>query len=342
VKFDEARGRAPGEQTLRVAVKALERPVFAYTYQIADARKGNGDGKLQKGEHLTMYLSVKNVGKGKSYETQANLRNLSGDGLLLHEGRFDISNMQPGEVRKVAFTFDVDALADPEAKVELSITDRDLRETVIEKVKMPITVPVSLTPANGTMKARTGGATLLEAPEAGARTFGRLGSGTAVSVLATAGEFTKVSLGEGRFGFVRTSELEPGGQGAGVVPFEETMRRFPPAVEVQPVPLAVRDDKILIKGTAVDNDRILDGYVFVGNKKIFYRSNRNGPDPKHMAFDAQVPLRPGVNVITVVARENVDTVGRKTLIVRRDGPHGELLQTPKMEEDLDAAAAADD
>jgi carboxyl-terminal processing protease len=343
VKFDEARGRAPREQTLRVAVKALDRPVFAYTYQIADARKGNGDGKLQKGEHLTMYLSVKNVGKGKSYETQANLRNLSGDGLLLHEGRFDISNMQPGEVRKVAFTFDVDApLADPEAKVELSITDRDLRETVIEKVKMPITVPVPLTPANGTMKARTGGATLLEAPEAGARTFGRLGSGTAVNVLATAGEFTKVSLGEGRFGFVRTSELEPGGQAAGVVAVEETMRRFPPAVEVQPIPLAVRDDKIFIKGTAVDNDRILDGYIFVGNKKVFYSSNRKGPDPKHLAFDTPVPLRPGVNVITVVAREDVDTVGRKTLIVRRDGPHGELLQTPKTEEDLDAAAAADD
>ncbi|HEY8078584.1 MAG TPA: MXAN_5808 family serine peptidase, partial [Labilithrix sp.] len=93
IKFDEARGRLPAAQSLRVTLKALERPVFAYTYQIEDGRKGNGDGKVQKGEHLTMYLSVKNVGKGKSFETQANLRNLSGDGLLLHEGRFDISNM---------------------------------------------------------------------------------------------------------------------------------------------------------------------------------------------------------------------------------------------------------
>ena len=33
---------------------------------------------------------------------------LSGDGLLLHEGRFDISNLQPGETRKVLFTFDVE------------------------------------------------------------------------------------------------------------------------------------------------------------------------------------------------------------------------------------------
>ena len=290
-----------------------------------------------------MYVSVKNVGKGKSYETQANLRNLSGDGLLLHEGRFDLSNMQPGEVKKLSFAFDVESpLADPEAKVELSITDRDLRETVIEKVRMPIAVPTTLTQASGAMKARSGGATLLESPEPGARVFGRLGAGTAVNVLASAGDLTKVALGEGRFGFVKTAELEPGGTPASVVAFEETMRRFPPSVEVQPVPLSVRDDKVIIKGTATDAERILDAYVFVGNRKVFYRSNRNGSDPKRMTFETPVPLRPGVNVITVVARENNDTVGRRTLIIRRDGPNGEILQTPKTDEDVEQGGGADD
>jgi carboxyl-terminal processing protease len=343
VKFDEARGRAPAEQTIRVGVKALERPIFAYSYQIADARKGNGDGKVQKGEHLTMYLTVKNVGKGKSFETQANLRNLSGDGLLLHEGRFDISNMAPGEMKKLTFTFDVEsALADPEAKVELSIADRDLRENIVEKVRMPIAVPATLTPASGAMKAKAAGATLLESPEPGARAFGRLTPGTAVNVLASTGDLTKVSLGDVRFGFVKTSELEQGGTPAGVVQFEETMRRFPPTIELQPVALSVRDDKVTIKGTAADGDKILDGYVFVGNRKVFYRSNRNGADPKKLTFEAPVTLRPGVNAITVFARENVDTVGRRTLIIRRDGPNGEILQTPKTDEDLEPMSGGED
>ncbi|MBX3190330.1 MAG: PDZ domain-containing protein [Labilithrix sp.] len=339
VRFDESRGRAPAQQQLRVAVKALERPIFAYSYQIADTRKGNGDGKVQKGEHLTMYLSIKNVGKGKSYETQANLRNLSGDGLLLHEGRFDISNMQPGEVKKVTFTFDVESpLADPEAKVELSIADRDLRETVVEKVRMPIAVPTPLTAANGAMRAKTGGATLFEAPGGESRTFGRLGAGTGVNAVATAGDMTKVALGDGRFGFVKTSELEQGGAPSAQVPFEEVMRRYPPSIEVQPTPLATRDATTVIKGGASDADRLLDAYIFVGNRKVFYRSNRNGADPKRMPFEASIPLRPGVNVITVVARENPDTVGRKTIIVRKDGPNGELLQTPKTEEDGEQSA----
>ena len=343
VRFDEARGRMPAPQNLRVAVKALERPLFAYSFQISDGRKGNGDGKVQKGEHLTMYLSVKNVGKGKSFETQVNLRNLSGDGLLLHEGRFDISNMQPGEVKKVAFTFDVESpLADPEAKVELSIADRDLRETVVEKVRMPIALPTSLTAASGTMKAKGGGATLYEAADASSRTFGRLGAGTGVKIEASAGDMSKVSLGDGRFGFVKSAELEQGGTPAAQVPFEEVMRRYPPSIEVQPVVLATKDATINIKGLTSDSDRLLDAYIFAGSRKIFYRSNRNGQDAKRMAFDATVPLRPGVNVITVVARENPDTVGRKTIIVRKDGPNGEILQTPKTEEEGESGGAADD
>jgi carboxyl-terminal processing protease len=343
VKFDEARGRVPAPQTLRVAVKALERPLFAYSYQVEDGRKGNGDGKVQKGEHLTMYLSVKNVGKGKSYETQANLRNLSGDGLLLHEGRFDISNMLPGEVKKVAFTFDVESpLSDPEAKVELSITDRDLRETVVEKLRMPIAVPTSIAPSSGTMHAKAGGATLLESPDPGSRSFGRLGANTAATVLGTSGDMVKLSLGDGRFGFARRAELDPGGSPAAAVPFEQVMRRYPPSIELGPVALATKDDKTVIKAVGSDGDRLLDAYVFVGNKKIFYRSNRNGKDAKRMSFDTPVPLRPGVNVITVVARENPDTVGRKTVIVRRDGPNGELLQTPKTEEEIEAAGGDDD
>jgi carboxyl-terminal processing protease len=232
-------------------------------------------------------------------------------------------------------------LADPEAKVELSIADRDLRETVVEKVRMPIVSPTALTAATGAVRARTAGATLYEAADAGSRTFGRLGAGTAVAVQASAGDMTKVSLGDGRFGFVKASEVEPGGVPLSSVPFEEVMRRYPPSIEVEPAVLSTSDATTTIKGVTSDSDRLLDAYIFVGNRKIFYRSNRNGTDPKRMPFEAQVPLRPGVNVITVVARENPDTVGRKTVIVRKDGPNGEILQTPKTEEDGEASGGDD-
>jgi carboxyl-terminal processing protease len=336
IHFEEARNRAPADAETRVSIKALERPVFAYSYQIVDNRRGNGDGRVQKGENFTMYLTVKNVGRGRSFETQANLRNLSGDGLLLHEGRFDISNMNPGETKRVAFTFDVEPqLADPEAKVEMSISDRDLRENVVEKVRMPITPNAEMVAAGGSVRAKATGASLFESPDPNARMFGRLTAGTAAAALGTSGTYTKVSLGDGRFGFTRTAELDQGGSpAAGAVALEDIYSHQPPQIEIGAVALTTKDAHTMIKGSASDTERLLDGYIFVGARKVFYRSNRNGADLKKMGFEADLPLRPGVNVVTIMARENPDTLGRKTFIVRRDGPNGELLPTPKTDDEL--------
>jgi carboxyl-terminal processing protease len=341
--FDEARGHAPADAELRATIKSLDRPVFAYSYEIIDNRRGNGDGRAQKGEAMTMYLTVKNAGKGRSFDTMANLRNLSGEGLLLHDGRFDLSNMMPGDTRRVAFTFDVEPqLQDPEAKVELSIRDEDLREGVDEKVRIPIVEPIAITAAGGVEHAKPGGAELFNEPGGSGRVFARLPPGAAAAVTGTANGYVKLSLGDGRFGFARASDIDRGGVPAPQPIFEDAMSHAPPALEIPQPQLATRDPHTLVHGAASDGSRLLDAYIFVGARKVFYRSNRNGADPRRMEFDADLPLRPGVNVVTVVARENPDTQTRRTFIVRRDGPNGEILQTPKTDDDLSETASSDE
>jgi carboxyl-terminal processing protease len=341
--FEEARGHAPADAEIRTTVKSLEKPVFAYSYEVIDNRRGNGDGRVQKGEGLTMYLTVKNAGKGRSFETQANLRNLSGEGLLLHDGRFDISNMMPGDVKRVAFTFDVEpALQDPEAKVQLQIRDEDLREEVDEKVRLPIMDPLAVAASGGTQAARSTGAELRNQPDAAGRVFARLPSGTAAVVQGTANGYVKLALGDGRFAFAKASDLEPAHGPAATPQLEDAMAHAPPAVEIPQPQLATRDTHTLVHGSANDDAQLLDAYIFVGSRKVFYRSNRNGQDQKRMAFDADLPLRPGVNVVTIVARENPDTVTHRTFIVRRDGANGELLATPKTEDELSETGGEDD
>jgi carboxyl-terminal processing protease len=343
VHFEEARGHAPADAEIRTTVKSLERPVFAYSYEVIDNRKGNGDGRVQKDEGVTMYLSVRNAGKGRSYETMANLRNLSGDGLLLHDGRFDISNMSPGDTKRVAFTFDVEPeLKDPEAKVELSIRDDDLREGVVEKVTIPVADSLTLAQAGGTAHARAGGVDLVNEPDAAGRVFARLPAGVAVAVTGAVDGYSKVSLGDGRFGFVKAADLDKGGSPTAAPAFEDAMAHAPPAIEIPQPQLATRDPHTVVQGTASDDARLLDAYIFVGARKIFYRSNRNGADATKMAFNADVPLRPGVNIVTIVARENQDTTTRRTFIVRRDGANGDLLPTPKTDEELSESASSDD
>ena len=84
-----------------------------------------------------------------------------------------------------------------------------------------------------------------------------------------------------------------------------------------------------ISGVARDGDQVRDAYVFVGTRKVFYMSNRKANDPKRLPFAFDAELTPGVNIITVVARENEDVLTAQTLVVRRDGPNGEALTTPK-------------
>jgi len=346
IEFDAAGGVVPKKAELRTVIRGLERPVFSYAYQIADDRHGNGDGRIQRGEKVTMYLTVKNIGRGKAYETQANIANLSGDGLLLHAGRFDLSSMAPGEVRNVAFTFDVEPqLAENEATVELTVADRELREIVTEKVKIPVEQPLDVVPASGSVKVTAKEAELLESPDGGKQGFGRLASGAVLPRLATVGDFVKVGLGKNRFGFVTAKALseESAAPPAGPIAFETIYSHAPPIIEVAPAALATRDSHIKISGVATDGARLLDAYVFVGSRKVFYRSNEGAADPSREPFEVDVPLRPGINVINVFARESADTIARRTLIVRRDGPNGELLSSPKTEESFwDSGEGTDD
>jgi carboxyl-terminal processing protease len=330
VQFSVEGGEAPADSELRPTVNALLPPTFAYSYQIADDRNGNGDGQVSRGEGVTVYLDVQNTGKGPSRETQALVRNLSGDGLFLHAGRFDISGMKPGERRQVAFTFDVGSeLKENLAKVEVSVVDRDMRVSVSDKISIPVVAGgFFIKEVRGLTEVNTR-AFVRAQPLMVAPMLGTLELGSKVNKLGEFGEFAKVSLGKGgRTGFVENSALKAA-SGAEDVKFEPLVSHSPPLLELDVGGLSTRGATAVIKGIAKDSDQVRDAYIFVGSRKVFYKSNRNGADPKQMAFEHEFPLQPGVNIVTVVARENDDVATARTVVVRRDGPNGEVLPTPK-------------
>lgn len=333
LKFEAEGGDAPAPAELRPTVRSLPKPEFRFSYQIADDRGGNGDGRIQRGERVSLYLTVKNVGAGRSGDTQANLSNLSGDGLLLHAGRFDLKEMKPNDVRRVTFTFDVaPALVEPEAVLTLSVSARDLSETSREKLKIPVEPEAKLSAAEGVKQTKES-TTLLEAPKDGARAFGRVDAGTALAVVAKAGAFDKIKLDGARFAFVADADLvDASAKPAASVAFEDVYAHAPPQIALDPPVLATRAGSIRLKGSASGSRKLADLYGFVGGRKFFYQSNKRGADPKAAGFEVDVPLKPGVNVITVFARESSDSVTRKTVVVRRDGESGALLKTPKTED----------
>jgi carboxyl-terminal processing protease len=333
IHFDAAGGHTPASAEIRPTIVSLPRPLFQYSYQIVDNESGNGDGMLQRGEQATIYLTVKNLGPGRSYDTWANLANRSGDGVLLRTGRFDISNMMPGDVREVEFGFDVEPqLQEDEVVLSLSVGDRDLREFASEKVKIPVKPAVAVAAAEGAVTTRSDALLLPDALGQGEK-FGRVPGGTTFKVLGRVGDRVKVGLGGTRFAFLEGTEVQDGGSPADRVAFETIYGHAPPTLDVQASSMATRDAAVKLKVEGADSERLLDMYVFVGSRKLFYQSNRDGADAHKAGFEFEAPLQPGVNVITVVARENADTTTRRVVIVRRDGPDGSILKTPKHPDD---------
>jgi len=149
--------------------------------------------------------------------------------------------------------------------------------------------------------------------------------------LGTFGTFTKVNLGDDRFGFVETKTVKDNAAATGKIGYRPHLSHSPPLLEVTPAKLATREDEVHIEGQAIDGHRVLDAFIFVGPRKVFYQSNRKAADPTKLKFAIDTELQPGINVITVVARESDDSATRTTMIVRRDGPNGEPLPSPKGE-----------
>ncbi len=329
IRFSAEGGEPPPDAEIRPTVQQLDQPNFAYSFQVLDNRPGNGDGQVSRGEGVSIYLDVKNVGKGRSHETQALLRNLTGDGLLLRNGRFDISDMKAGERRDVVFTFDVlDVLKDNLAKLEISVVDHDLRVVSSEKISIPLVsadLPIAQQDDRVSIDEDT---PVRSQPLASGAVVGTLRRGSRLARTGLFKGFSRVLLGEGRVGYVEDDDVSTT-KDAELVNFEPVLTRSPPVLEVAPATLATRAGTVRVAGVATDADQVRDAYVFVGSRKVFYTSNRKASDPKRLSFNFDAELSPGVNVITVVTRENEDTATAQTLVVRRDGPNGEALTTPK-------------
>ena len=112
-----------------------------------------------------------------------------------------------------------------------------------------------------------------------------------------------------------SSRIATGGTGGSVA---WAVNHMPPDLEVDfGQTLVTRTPRLRVHGRATDDRRVRDLYVFVGSRKVFYRSNRGNENPRQLSFDTEVPLAGGINYVTVFARESPEFAGRKTVLVRR-------------------------
>jgi carboxyl-terminal processing protease len=156
---------------------------------------------------------------------------------------------------------------------------------------------------------------------------GGAAKGVSYTVLGIYNQWAKVKLNQGgsKVGFIPQSALVQGGSGSSS--FTPYWNSTPPSIALATKNLDTNANSFKLMGSVSDESHVEDVYIFVANhgakidnRKVFYRSNRGGKDKKLLDFAADLPLWPGSNMVTIVARENSEVRSVKTLYLYRDPP----------------------
>jgi carboxyl-terminal processing protease len=331
LRFEDEGGQPPPEVTTTVGVVEIPKPQFAFSVQVDDQAGGNGDGLAQRGETFTFRVDVRNAGSGPSgRKTYVALRSLGDDKLFVKRGRDVIGTLRPGEMKSAKLEVELRKGSHAETiPFRLLVVDEKSDEYLADKIEWPVAKEAAArAPASGAVRldgdvAVRGGASPTAPAVASAK------KGAVLPVDARFGDEYRVEWQKGRFGFVAAAQAKPvKAPRAGSVAL--SWQREPPRITLSPDPAkgapVVEGDTLKLTGSATvpassdEATRLRDVFVYVNDQKVFFRVVPDESTATKLDFQTDLPLKPGQNVVTVVAREDEEFQARRTLVVFRKAP----------------------
>jgi carboxyl-terminal processing protease len=330
--FDDDRDQAPPDVTAAVDVVEVPRPLFALSVQVDDRKGGNGDGLAARGESFTLRVDVRNVGPGPAGDkTFVSLKNLGDEKLFIRKGREVVGAIKAGEWRTASMEIELKHGSKlVSLPVRLQVFDEKTGEFVSEKLELvvaPASEPVA--PEAAAVKVEVAEALVRGGAAATAPVVATARRGAVLPTTGAVAGWRRVEWRPGRFGFVAAADAGPAkGARAGVV--VEAWQKEPPRIALSPDPakgaLVVDAETFRLGGTvsvpaSADPDaRLRDVYVFVNDEKAFFKVAPEGSADARLDFSTELKLKPGLNNVTVFAREDEEFQSRRSLVVFRRTP----------------------
>ncbi len=238
-------------------------------------------------------------------------------------------------------------------ELRLQVFDGVLGDYLVEKLTFPIK-PARGDPTTTTNSGKKGlkgvveanaAVSILAAADPAATVVARADAGARFDALSEVNGFVRVRLspapvpgadkvgdkvGGNLYGYVAQSGVVPSkGKIAAGEPqgFSLVYGRDPPTISFQDKAGVDQGEQVVVDGDTfevrahiVDDGKVNDAYIFVGDQKVYYQRlpSQKGPSqkgPTDMMLNHTVKLKPGINVITVVAREDDEFAQREALTV---------------------------
>lgn len=334
--FTSSENKTFTEESLLVKTVADERPVYSHNHEVVDdgrfGSKGNGNGLAELEETIVLNIKLKNTGDGTSEKTVATLKNLSGDDVFLEKGRVELENFRPGETRLAPFRFRQSGEGG-ETEFELIVMDEDFREIRTQKIILPVSArqrPFSPAPAKRTAVLKDSisilGGTFPAAPAVAAAQ-----KNSTVKVLGTSGRWIRVEGKNSLAGWVeekavrvaRASSGGPSGEASDengtdgawqeISVLEETFEE-PPFIMISDFPMSTEASKVTVEGSVRDTDRIESVSVWKKDDKVKLLT----PGKNNVPLLFPLTLEEGMNLFTIVAKDEKGMTSKRTLAIRKD------------------------
>jgi hypothetical protein len=225
--------------------------------------------------------------------------------------------------------------ADGPVPVKLELGDRLLWDTVHQKLLLPVG-PEGVATTSGPAVRVLVDTSVLAAAEASAPRLADIKKGAVLAAKGKIGGFYRVEWQKGETAYLpeaaakETKEaVKSGARATALFPSEAPQIKLA-NLDTSKGGLDVDSDHMIISGSAADPDGMRDLQIFVQHdteyRKVFFRTASNGKKagelqsvqgPTSIDFSADLALKPGNNTIFLVAREDDELQGTRTLVVHR-------------------------
>jgi hypothetical protein len=233
----------------------------------------------------------------------------------------------------VDFTFAVAPdYHDDSFALQMDVYDQVLHEYVTDKLTFKIAGDGAVAgAASGGVTVTSDKAEVRAGAESGSQVIGFAQRGASFKLTGKYAGYYRIEIEPGRPAFLALAAGAPAappvaGTTSVAATFTPSMQVAPPRLAIENAPLAVDTPTFRLGAVATDERQIADAFVYVSNRtakidhrKVFYLSNHKSASPKALRLDAVIPLWPGANQVTVVARQSNQVQSNQTLIVQRRG-----------------------
>lgn len=326
-----------------IEIHGLKRPRFAHMAYIDDSKRGNGDGGLQQGEDVDLTLWLKNIGDGTAFEPTVLLKNDSGTKVFLKNGRFQSKELLPGQQTSMNFSFRVKEPSDS-IDFEVQMFDGQMHDLWRKKLTVDLSKKRKSKNVSKLLSVRGDSAPLLNNPAGDGKVLATVKSGLAFKALKEIDGYYLVKADSDLVGYIKKDQVK-------TVSKSKSKKNNSAYYSIQydEIPANVllsfgdasglsSSDSGHIVARIKDSKSVSSVLLYVNGKKVLYRDMTQADGAQKI--DHLIHLKPGVNVISLFARQDALFGQRENITVYYDAD-GKVAKALKLNSDKKEAHSED-